>query len=437
MRKIILPVLAGILLIEGGLLASRRTDPGHAKDFLVMYQGTRTALEGRNPYHAGMVFDTTDAAGFFYPPESFLVFAPFALLPWSVASWVWIGFLTLCAAACSTLAWTFQRPAGDHTKAALAILGVLLLNPLCFGAIGLGQTALLIAAGVCLGRWAFEHGRYWLGILAWSVAAIKPHLALPFLAIVVVMYGWRHFRDLVLMIVALNVLGCLLTTHNPLTLVDYVRFLGQSHLEIGYNQVNNDQIVSWNRVVYALTGANYNLRPVTMVAGLMVWGILGWIRSFHSNSREFTPALWIAYAALGSLLCVQAHGYDMVLLVMLVPQLLWLYEQGYRKDTLYIFSMLVMVMIPRFFVVELLRITHITGSASELILSYRAVVVVTLAGYLLLRGQPARRVTEASESGPADYLGRSEASWFRTAISPTRVAGLGDAPSSRSDTPAL
>ncbi len=393
---LVLSFLTMALFVHGCVQSALRIGSGGAKDFRVMYEGTKVALEGNSPYRASLTFKVVEQAGFFYPPQSFLIFGPFARLPWHISSWCWVAFLTLCTLPGGLLCWAFGRQPGKYLASAIALVLISLMNPLTEGAIALGQTALLITCGVSLGQYALERNMRWPGVFAWSIAAVKPHLALPFVAAIGILHGWRRLRDLLLAILLLNLAGCLLTTRSLSTLLDYINYIGVSHLHVLYNRVQNDQIVSWNRLYYVLSGEAIDLKAWAMVAGLSLWGALVTGRSFLIGSEKYSPALWVAHAAVGALLCVQAHGYDMVLLVMLAPHILWLKDHGYRKGFALLSLVILLTMIPRSFVSQLVSVTNMSPQYAAMVMSYRAWVVLIVALYLLIRGQPRPFVGEPS-----------------------------------------
>jgi hypothetical protein len=79
-----------------------------------------------------------------------------------------------------------------------------------------------------------------------------------------------------------------------------------------------------------------------------------------------------------------SHGYDLVMLILLVPYIFWLYDRGYRRDWIFLLALIAVASIPRSFAT---RINP--GMLMEVLASHRAFVVLILAVYLLIRGQPA------------------------------------------------
>lgn len=187
MGTLLLMVCGGISLVWG--VQMWRAIPGGLVDFQVVYYGTRTLMDHRDPYnlqelketyrkeaangHTGHV-DTPEAVTWFiYLPTIFLVVAPFALLPWSVARMVWFALLITSLLAATVRMWLTGARAAPG--ASLLLICLALVN--CEVLFGGGNSA-GIAVGLCiLGAWCFVEDRFAvLGVLCMAASlAIKPH----------------------------------------------------------------------------------------------------------------------------------------------------------------------------------------------------------------------------------------------------------------------
>src|SRR5205814_3396987 len=170
-------------------------------DFFSYYMAARVPMTGHSPYEHGHidyehpVFHDAAVEHFRwwgvtgkipeglkqpialpYPPQAYLIFLPFARLPWNVALASWIVFLTALAIPCGTLSWSFDAARRRSAFTDACVVAVFLLNPLTHLLLGLGQSTLILCSSIALGQWAFRRGYYWAGGLAWSFCAIKPHL---------------------------------------------------------------------------------------------------------------------------------------------------------------------------------------------------------------------------------------------------------------------
>jgi hypothetical protein len=417
-------ILLGLtLLLHAGIVFSEVRSVGRI-DLLDTYLQVRTALRGQGPYDIRLVKPAyvehlrrhgigegyALSNGFYYPPEAMLLYLPLSVLPWSVAEPLWVVTLTAAAVACGTLAWTFGGGPAPRPLAGAGIVAALLLNPLTQAAIGLGQSALAIAGAIALGQWAFERGRHRLGVLAWSFAAIKPHLGIAFLALAFVLGGWRRARDLLLAIVVLNLLGCLLVTGRLTTLVDYYRYLKATHMAHAFNRVTFDQVLSWNRLVYLAGGPEINLGAASILSSYAVFGALLALRgAWGGDLRRWTPAFWLAATVTATLLCTQAKGYDMVLMVLLAPLILWLIDRRLFADALFLGALIAVASVPKGALQILCGHAGAGPGLVPVVLSHRAFVVAALALYVLVRAQPRPAYASAAvidgaprSAGPGD-----------------------------------
>ena len=268
----------------------------------------------------------------FNPPEALVLFAPLAKLSWKSASWAWLSVQTSLTLGLACLAWTFGGN-GRPRWLGPALASVFLLNPLTYRLLALGQCTLLVASVIALGQWAFEARRPIFGSILWGFAGIKPQIAIPFLALAFVLGGWRRFAGVAVIIGALNLIGCLITTGTPHTLFEYVQFVTENHL-IGLNRVGLDQITSWNRVLYVLGGPSLDLTAKGMITSHACWILLLWLRHGRPVTSTWVPAYALAAAAVGSVFCSLSHGYDLVMLALLAPLMIARFKLGQRGGCL-------------------------------------------------------------------------------------------------------
>jgi hypothetical protein len=313
----------------------------HAPDLFIYRAGADRGLRGESPYDGGWLQPLVaaqypddgylrDNCGFFLPPQAVLVFAPFAAVPFLVAKVLWALLTGACVAAALLVLRTFApRP-----QTGVGAPFVLAFNYLTFKVIELGQTGLLIVGCVAAGQWCFERRRPVLGTLLWSVAFVKPHLALPLIPLAWYLGGWRRAAALVAMVAALNAAGAVVVSGTPLMLRDYVASVGAAHKAVLFNRVeDNPEITSWNRLLYTLSEPVAGRRLLVELtatltfAGYAVWFALAAARCCFARARP--SAAWaLAAAAVGALLCAQAMPYDLVLLALVVPWVRELFVSG-------------------------------------------------------------------------------------------------------------
>ncbi|BDG07439.1 glycosyltransferase 87 family protein [Anaeromyxobacter paludicola] len=187
-RRLGLALLAGAVVAE---LLARGPARGlrESQDLAVHAAAARLFVDGRDPYDPRLLAEAFRRAGgppgltptatwmpSVYPPVTYLVEAPLALLRWRPAVILWqAASLALALAAIRALARAAALPPARALAFALAALA---LAPLHTG-LAMGQGAVPAAALLCLG-WCERRARpVRAGLLLALGAALKPSLALP------------------------------------------------------------------------------------------------------------------------------------------------------------------------------------------------------------------------------------------------------------------
>jgi hypothetical protein len=360
-------------------------------------------------------FDRSGLTGVLYPPQAYLVFLPFSRLPWNMALGAWVVLLTSACLACGTLAWSFDREPSLRTPmAGIWIVAVVLLNPLSLYSMAYGQIVLVICASIALGQWAIRRGYYCAGVVIWSFCLVKPHLGFPFLVLSYILGGWRQFRDVCFAAAILNLVSGLVLIGDPTMVIDDLRSLQgsavQSYMSDKYSRVENDEIVGWDHILWVLGGPSITLKGWGILAGYATWGLLLASRVYRSGRPGCHPAFYLAAAVSASLACAHTHNYDMVLLWLLIPYMLWLWDNRHPRDVYFLGALIAVCSVPRTTVIAACArlglgpyfegtpagtgIYHPGGA--DLLLSYRAFMSILLGLYLLMRGQPRPWLASAS-----------------------------------------
>ena len=336
--------LAAAVLL--GLFAAARGLIGNDLPDLFIYRaGAALGLRGESPYDLARVRELVAAqfpdphpgptslvanCGFFLPPAAVVLFAPFAVLPWTGAKLHWAILTSLAGWAVARLPGLFRRP-GDTPPSLVGRLlpFVLLFNPLTAAVLVVGQTSLIATGCVALGLMAFARRWPVVGTLLWAVPFVKPHLALPLLALAWFLGGWKRAAGLLAVVAGLNLAGAALIGPSPPAVIrDYLDFLPLARSEVLYNRAElNPQITSWNRAVYAAGGPLVELTAATTLAGYAVWFGLVLLRCWRGRP---SPTWATAAAAVGGLLCCQVLGYELIGLVLVVPWVRDLFADGWR-----------------------------------------------------------------------------------------------------------
>ncbi len=252
-RRVLAIVLVSVTfsLIAAGMIA--RGEAGGA-DARAYWAGVRLWLNGGDPYHPSGPF-----LPYVYAPWMLPLFAPWALLPWDVAWFVWRGATILL------LLWTFhwaweRRPL--TTASIVAVLGFPLAANIDTGNINLQLTLMIWAAQFSGPRtagvlWALATWMKWVPVIHWPILSA----------------GGRRW-GLVFLALSIGLSLVLL----PLTIVQFQTLFG-----FGARPVRLDYLVYlWAFVpwLYRRPDPWDVLRPAT-------WR--GWLRDVPANLRRLAP----------------------------------------------------------------------------------------------------------------------------------------------------
>jgi hypothetical protein len=180
--------------ILGGILPSLKTA---RNDFSDPFVGSWLWTHGQNPYNSALVEATAERLTQsmlpvvpIYPLTAYVLVAPFSLLPWGWANFVWA---VLSAAAVGLISWTLLRIAGfeaSDTRAWLLVALVFGFTPL-HRAIHTENAAIIVVAICILAVYlAGESQNLSAGILLAIATGVKPQLGFWILVFYLVQLRW-------------------------------------------------------------------------------------------------------------------------------------------------------------------------------------------------------------------------------------------------------
>ncbi|MFO0821947.1 MAG: glycosyltransferase family 87 protein [Gemmataceae bacterium] len=365
-------LVAALLFFAIAFSRSLGTPDDYPRDFFIHRLGSQLVIRGENPYdipkirqHIADAFPLDDGetlfqntvplvtgdfaawllpadqlirtsfpmnCGYFMPPMTLVVYAPFAVLPWVPAMILWAIVNGVAAYVVTRLPSLVLTP-GESTPWLLAVLApfLMLMNPtapvIVFPD---GQTSMVSLGFVVAGLLAYERGRFSLMAVLWVFPFVKPHLALPLIPLLWFLGGWRPALLLIGLVGLLNAIGATIVGGSPLFLKEYIDFLPQAREVVLGNRVEmNNRLSSWNRLLYAHGGPLIELGFVTTVAGYLVWYSL--LIGRWALDGERPSAAWaVAATGAGAVLCSQVIGYEFVIVLMALPWVRDLFLSGDR-----------------------------------------------------------------------------------------------------------
>jgi hypothetical protein len=163
------------------------------RDFVCYWAAGQLLVRRQNPYDVPATLQTESAKGLPIengaimmrnPPMFLLLVLPLGFVSIAVGSWLWVAAQVGCLVASVRMLWVMHgRPRGH-----LNLLGYSFGPALC--CLLLGQTSLFILLGLVLFL-RFHHSHpFWSGV-SLSMCALKPHLLIPFFA---VLFFWIAIR---------------------------------------------------------------------------------------------------------------------------------------------------------------------------------------------------------------------------------------------------
>jgi len=204
-RRIVWALLIVLILAaagEFGIRGVRRalTDMG---DFAVIYASTRAFDAGQNPYDASAMRAAWLQAGqnkpgdpnpddlALYPPATYLLLSPLALLDWTHVRWAWILINLISVAVLIATLTRYWQGELSPWKTALVAAFILGFGPI-HTAIAKGQLAVVVAALLALAVVAEVHKATVLAaILIGLAASLKPQIAAPVIILYLIQRQWK------------------------------------------------------------------------------------------------------------------------------------------------------------------------------------------------------------------------------------------------------
>lgn len=301
------------------------------RDFAVVYASTRAFDAGQNPYDDSVLAATWKQATHndprdanpldlaLYPPTTYLLLSPLALLDWAQVRWAWL-FVNLMAVAVLVLTLTRYAPGKlSPARAAFAAAFILGFGPIQT-AIAKGQLAVVATAILALAFAAeVRNSVIFAAILVSLAAALKPQIAAPIVILYLVQRRWKAVG-----IVAGVTAGLLCMTFLRLSLagvswlpslVHNVSLAAQPGGVYDPSPANPlvYQLVNGSALFHRLTANQIAVTLLLAAIGASVCFVL-WKRGRHGLDLMADPGSWAAVCVLGLVLIAHRY-YDAAVLV--------------------------------------------------------------------------------------------------------------------------
>jgi hypothetical protein len=173
------------------------------QDFAVIYSSTRAFESGKNPYdnsamqaawlegNRNRLSDPNPDDLALYPPATYLLLSPLALLDWTEVRWAWLLINLLSVGVLMVVVVRYWPGQLQPWKAACATAFILGFGPI-HTAIAKGQLTVLVTALLALAVLAQSRNAAVLAAILIAIAAcLKPQIAAPVMILYLVQRNWK------------------------------------------------------------------------------------------------------------------------------------------------------------------------------------------------------------------------------------------------------
>jgi hypothetical protein len=169
-----------------------------SQDFAGYWSAARLAMNGGNPYSPAALLAVERAAGWsrddalmvWNPPWTWTLLMPIALVPFRVATFIWLLFQVGLLLVCGFFLWRYFAP--ESRRYSVGLLLAVAFVPGWF-ALSMGQISPWLLAGVVGYLWAERKGRDLVAGVALALITIKPHVTYLFF-LAALWWIWRDGR---------------------------------------------------------------------------------------------------------------------------------------------------------------------------------------------------------------------------------------------------
>ena len=355
----------------------------------VVYYPTLAFWEGLNPYNITKYMERypVDIPVNLYPPATFLLFAPFGLLPLELST---KAYFIVTLVLTLVVAWTVLRLAGwrPAAPAVLAVGGLLLLSRPGHWNLLSGQVT-LIAVLATYGALIFARRAPQLAGVSLAIALLKPTFGVPLLPVLLARGAGRAVAWGLGLAVALNVPILLILLRREGGVAAFLTSVAQSVHASNSNPAAHsihavwrvDLIATISRLLDHPLGFFPGLLVSTMVLVLAVVTIRRLVHSSGSAQQRLMDAL----VCCAVLLSLYHQAYDLLLLALPAAGLARLLYEG-RRNVIHIaqFVLFAILALNYFTTQAALTAMELTSGLRLMILTANGLALAGLFGLYLV-----------------------------------------------------
>lgn len=304
-------------------------------DFTYFYAGGRCFIHGENPYDEATLRARSEGelgkhpyrdestvrvyGGFAYPPSSAPFFALLSLPDFNISRLINGGINLACFAWFAWLLWWLGRQHGVPDRrwgwiVMTACTAFVFASPFSSHAMWNGQTSLLALTLTFAAWWCWQNDRWVVAGFLLALASFKP----PFCAFLVLMLIYnRAWKPLLASIAfGLALLSMAAIQQGPVGMMQ--NWLGAVKVYANYHTNLPDFLQSFG-MRSLLSAAGWKTVPSLAIVALALFALLLW------QSRRFTGFETMCLGLIISLMFINAHNYDLIVLTPILAAVLFRY----------------------------------------------------------------------------------------------------------------
>ena len=371
-----------------------------------VYYPSRAFWQGLNPYSSSRYMErypvTTVVSP--YAPASFLLFAPFGLLPLGPAS---VAYFILTVVLTLVLAWAALRLSGwqASTSAILAVAGILLLaRPGHWNLLSGQVTLIVVLAFYAALTWARSSPQ--LAGAGLALALLKPSFGLPLIPVLLARGAPRAVAWGLGIAAALNIPILLLLVRREGGPSSFLTTVAQSYGMFASRPENDvlqgvwrvDLVASLSRILNYRLGTLAVLLVTTVILGVLIVVSRRLVKPDDPTQRRILDGL----ACCAVLLCFYHQAYDLLLLALPSVALARVVYEKSPPRAIHVLQALLFTILSINYLATLsaLAALQLATWARLVVVSANGLALIGLFGFYLVEAQRADRL--ASSAGLRD-----------------------------------
>lgn len=363
----------------------------------VVYYPSRAFWDGLNPYDTQAYLERypVDIPVSLYAPATFVLFAPFGLLPLDVSS---VAYFTLTVLLTLVLGWAVLRMSGAQAagSSVLAAGGVLLLSRPGHWNLLSGQVTLIVVLATYAAL-SFARRIPHLGGLGLAIALLKPSFGVPLIPVLLARGAWRTVAWGLGIAAALNVPVLLALVWRQGGLDPFLATVAQSVRAFGNpdtHPIHSVWRVDLVATISRLANHPLGMSAAVLTSALVLAPVMVLSRRLVESDRADQNRVLEGLVCCGVLLSLFHQAYDLLLLALPVAGLVGGMTERPRRAT-HVAQALLFTMLGLNYLAtqSALSALQLSPATRLLVVSANGLILLALYGLYLSQARGVRRAS--------------------------------------------